>query len=77
MTGRQRMGQILRWLGGAWLIGVALFILMSYAAILYYEGFTKLQEIASPFNVVNLVVVLALAMPGVAMLKLAQRLERQ
>lgn len=77
MTGRQRMGRILRWLGGAWLIGVALFILMSYAAILYYDGLAKLQEIASPFNVVNFVVIVASLLPGIGLLKLAERLERQ
>ena len=40
------IGKIWLWLAGA-------LIVLSYASIWWFEGFSKLQEVASPFNVWN------------------------
>lgn len=70
------MARLCRVLGTVWLFLTALMIIASLAMIWRNEGFSAVQEIMSPFNVLNFIVTAVVAAPGVALLMLADRLER-
>jgi len=61
-------------LGKVWLWVAGALILLSYASIWWFEGFGKLQEILSPFNVWNLIAVILTLAPGFVLLKLGERI---
>jgi hypothetical protein len=54
-------------LAGAWII-------FGYAAIFWFQGFGKLAEIMSPFNLYNWIAVLLTLAPGVLLLMASERL---
>jgi hypothetical protein len=51
----------------AYLTAASLFIVASYAAVFWFEGWWKLSELLSPFNVINWAVTVATLAPGVAL----------
>ena len=50
-------------------------LLATLVLVWYFEGFSKVQEIMSPFNIVNFIVVLITLAPGIAAHMLAGCLE--
>jgi hypothetical protein len=63
--------------GKVWLFLAALLILLSYASILYTDGFAKLAAILSPFNIWNLFAVGITLLPGIGLLELGKRLDKR
>ena len=59
-----------------WLVLATLFILFGLVSVWYYEGFSKLQEIMSPFNIINFVMILITLSPGLGAKFLAENLEK-
>ncbi len=51
----------------AYLTAAGLFIVASYAAVVWSEGWWKLTELLSPFNVINWAVTVATLAPGIAL----------
>lgn len=49
----------------AWVIIAGIFVAVNLISIWYFQGFEKLQEIMSPFNVVNYVAMLATFSPAI------------
>ena len=69
--------KIVKVLAVVWLVIAVGAIAIGYASILYFEGWTALQEIVSPFNLANdLAVVISLA-PAALLLKLSDWLARR
>ena len=62
--------------GTVWLVIAAAVIAFGYGSILYFEGWTTLQEVASPFNMWNYVAIMITLAPGVALLQWSERLSR-
>ncbi len=71
------VARILRWLGVGWLALAITFILLNYAVIWYSQGWGRLQEIASPFNIYNLAAVVITLAPGLGLLKLSEYLAQR
>ena len=71
------MAKVLRIIGKVylWLAGAA--ILTGYASIWYFQGWLRLTEIASPFNVINLIAIVVTVAPGGLLLLWADRLDKQ
>lgn len=67
--------KMLRGFTKVWFVLAGLFIFCNLALVWYFEGFGKVQEIMSPFNVINFVVVLVMLAPGIVTHMLADRLE--
>lgn len=66
---------LLRAFATIWFALAGLLILVSAAMIWYMEGFGRVQEIFSPFNVINVIAVLVTLAPGIGANMLAERLE--
>ena len=62
-------------LGYIWLILACLLIAAGVIGVWMKEGFSGVQELLSPFNVVNWLVTMATLLPGIGLLMLAKRLE--
>lgn len=65
-----------RWLailGRIYLAIAGCVILLSYASIWYFQGFQALQEVMSPFNVINFAAIALTLAPGFIMLHFAGR----
>ena len=60
-----------------WFVLAALLIFMGTLMIWYKEGFWRVQEIFSPFNVINFIAVMITLAPGIAAWMLADRLEQR
>jgi hypothetical protein len=58
-----------------WFVVAGLFIFASMLMIWHSEGFGRVQEIFSPFNVLNFVAVVITLAPGIGAHMLAERLE--
>lgn len=71
------MTKALRVVGTVYLVLAALFIAANYALIWWFQGFWKLTEIVSPFNVINWLVTLVTVAPGLLLLAWAGRRERK
>jgi hypothetical protein len=70
------MGRVLIVVGKAWLYLVAATILLGYASILYFEGWGKLQDTLSPFNVWNWLAVVITLLPGIGLVELGKKLDK-
>jgi hypothetical protein len=55
----------------------AAFIALNYVAIIYFEGWSKYQEIANPYNLINFVAVMLTLLPGIGLLQLSEYLQRR
>ena len=69
--------KLLRGFAVVWFVLAGLLIFASTLMIWYKEGFGRVQEIFSPFNVVNFIAVLLALAPGIAARLLADRLEQR
>ena len=67
--------KVLRGFAKVWVVLASLFIVCNLVLVWYFEGFSKVQEVMSPFNVVNFIVMLITLAPGIAAHMLAERLE--
>lgn len=67
--------KILRAIGIVLLIAAVIFILANVGLIVWYQGFGKLQEIFSPFNIWNNIMVFLTIAPGAFFMWLADKLE--
>jgi hypothetical protein len=65
----------LKSLGYVWLVLAGLLITGSLGMIWWNEGFSRLQEILNPFNVVNTAVTFITLAPGFGLLFLADKLK--
>ena len=69
--------KLLRGFAYVWLCLAGSVIFASYIFIWYKHGFGKVQELLSPFNVVNYVVTIITLSPGIGAYMLAERLEQR
>lgn len=67
--------KVLRGFAKVWFVLAFLFIVGNLVLVWYFEGFSKVQKIMSPFNVVNFIAVLITLAPGISAHMLAERLE--
>ena len=61
-------------LGYVWLGLAFILILTGIAGVWMKEGFSGVQELLSPFNIINWVVTLATLAPGIGLLMLSEKL---
>ena len=71
-AGGDAMATTLIVLGKIWIWVAAALIIFGYASIWWFEGFSKLQEILSPFNIWNYIAVVITVAPGFGLLKLGE-----
>ncbi len=71
------LASLLRKFAVVWFVLAGIVIFLSTLMIWYKEGFWRVQEIFSPFNVVNFIVIMITLAPGFAARALADRLERR
>jgi hypothetical protein len=69
------LATVLKVLGYVWLVLAGIVVVASLGMIWWKEGFSRLQEILSPFNVVNWVVTMITLAPGYGLLFLADKLK--
>lgn len=69
--------KVLKGFAKVWLVLAGLFIGGNLVSVWYFEGFSKVQEIISPFNVMNFIVVFITVAPGMAAHMLAEHLEHK
>lgn len=66
---------LLKVFGYIWLTAAVLLILAGIAGVWMKGGFSAVQELLSPFNVVNFVVTVITLAPGLGALTLAEKLK--
>jgi len=71
---RQTTSRVLDWIGNIWLILACLLIIIGYIAIVIIQGWSKLQDILSPFNIWNFLAVVITLAPGIGLKLLAKRI---
>ena len=62
-------------LGYIWLVVAGLLILVGIAGVWMKEGFSGVQDLLSPFNVVNYIAMVIILVPGIGLLKLSEKLQ--
>ena len=62
-------------LGYIWLLLAGILILMGIGGVWMKEGFSGVQDLLSPFNVVNWLVTVATLAPGIGLLMLSEKLQ--
>jgi hypothetical protein len=62
-------------LGYIWLVLAGLLILVGIAGVWMKEGFSGVQDLLSPFNVVNYIVTIVTLAPGIGLLMLSDKLQ--
>lgn len=67
----------LRLLSKIWFTLATIAILGGYISIWYWEGFSKLQEVLSPTNFINVIAVVVVLLPGYGLKALAEKLENK
>lgn len=68
------LGRISYYVGCAWCGLLALLILISLMWTWYHEGFARVQEIWSPFNLWNTVLTVVCAAPGMALMAWGEKI---
>ncbi len=69
--------RVLRGFATVWFVLAGLFIFANLLLVWYYEGFSRVQEILSPFNVWNFIAVMITMAPGLGAYFLADYFERR
>ncbi len=69
--------KLLRGFAVVWFLLAGFLIFASTLMIWYKDGFWRVQEIFSPFNVINYIAVMITLAPGIAARMLANRLEQR
>ena len=72
----KKSAKICKVIGYIWLYLAAGFIILNTVLIWYYSGFGRVQEIFSPFNIVNLITVGVTLAPGLGLLYLSEKLDK-
>ncbi len=62
-------------IGYIWLILAGILILMGIAGVWMKEGFSGVQDLLSPFNIINWLVTFATLAPGIGLLMLSEKLQ--
>ena len=62
-------------LGYVWLILAGILILVGIAGVWMSQGFSGVQVLLSPFNIVNWVVTLLTVAPGIGLLMLSEKMK--
>ena len=68
---------LVRWLGYILLYSAAAVVLGSLIMIWVNEGFSAVQEIMNPYNVVNFIATVLVLLPGLGMIKLSEWLDHK
>jgi len=68
---------VLNIFGYIWLILASLFIIVGIVGVWMNEGFSGVQELLSPFNVVNWIVTVLTLAPGLGALTWANKLQEK
>ncbi len=71
------MVRTMRFIGRVWLTLAGTLIFLSYALILYQEGFWRLTEIISPHNFINYIAVIVTLAPGIGLIMWADKIEQK
>jgi hypothetical protein len=69
--------KVLRVFGYIWVTLAVVLILVGYIGVWMKGGFTVVQELLSPFNIVNWVIMLITLAPGIAALMWAEKLSQK
>ncbi len=69
--------RLLRGFANIWFVLAGIFIVGNLVLVWYYEGFSRVQEIMSPFNIWNFIMVMITVSPGLGALLLANHLEQK
>ena len=64
-------------LGEIWLMVTGILILVGIAGVWMREGFSGVQDLLSPSNVVNYIAMVIALIPGIVLLKLSKSLQRK
>ncbi len=64
-------------LGYIWLVVTGLIIVVGIAGVWMREGFSGVQDLLSPFNMVNYIAMAITLIPGIVLLKLSESLQRK
>lgn len=64
-------------IGYIWLVLAGLLILASIIGVWMKEGFSGVQDILSPFNVLNWLVTVATLAPGIGLIMLSEKLRNK
>jgi hypothetical protein len=64
-------------LGYIWLVVTGLIIMVGIAVVWMREGFSGVQDLLSPYNVVNYIAMVITLIPGIVLLKLSESLQRK
>ena len=67
--------KVLRGFGYVWLVLASIFILIGISGVWMKSGFSGVQELLSPFNIVNWLVTMATLAPGIGALMWADKLQ--
>ena len=67
--------KILRGFGYVWLVLASIFILIGIYGVWMKSGFSGVQELLSPFNIVNWLVTVVTLAPGIGALMWADKLQ--
>lgn len=71
------MIRLLRIFAKVWALVVVALVLVGYGAIFINEGFGRLQEVASPFNLVNFIAIVITLSPALGAWALADKMEKR
>ncbi len=58
-----------------WITIATIFILFGFISTWYFEGFEKLQEVMSPFNITNFIMIFIVLSPGLGAKLWAEKME--
>ncbi len=64
-------------LGYIWLVVTGLIIVVGIAGVWMKEGYSGVQDLLSPFNMVNYIAMAITLVPGIVLLKLSESLQRK
>lgn len=62
---KEKIAKILKWSARIWAFLVGLSVFIGAIGILIFNGWFKLTEVFSPFNVVNFLVIFVLLLPAI------------
>jgi hypothetical protein len=71
------MAKVVRYAGSVWVALAMILILASYAMIVWHDGWWRLTEILSPYNIWNFAAVVITLSPGLGLLWLADWIEKR
>ena len=70
-------GKVIGVLGKIYLVLASLFIIVNLVFIFLNEGFGKIQEILSPFNVANFILTIITLAPGLGLMMWSEKIKNK